>query len=474
MKTPIAKKSTTSNSHSSKSFFNKSGEESFFSKSKEIEEPFFSPTTIQPKLAIGQHGDEQEADLMSERVVHVPSMKYVQTKEKKANQNLQLYSTKQPLSNPQHQSVVQLQPTKNVRQNKKSVSFITKELNKMEADTTKRFNHTLEYSRTGLSIIEKAKNKIDNALSIYESAFMNHEKVLQNAKKHQTANKSIWPDLTTFAIGFGASLLATLIPGAGIALMIQRAHWLKKLLTAKELRVFAIGTRVSSEGAASSLYGSTAQNAMTAADDIDKFKPIAIDPAKLKLKHYKEYLELYRALAILGIENGDLARVLVTIVKVSKEAELWKHGIREKSFSEIENGFDQLYNGINRYHFPIPESSKFQELDNEINKTALPSVREIEEYIWIEWLQKLYRPGYFDVDANLHIPDVDDSGLIDNDKIEFYLYDLGVISRYKDSSSMLGSESYTGDETDNEDTRRISQLAEAKWKEIKNKYSHLL
>lgn len=71
MKTSEIQKSNSSNSHSTKPFFNKSVEGSFFSQSKETEEPFFSPYHIQTKLTIGQPNDkyEQEADIMAEKVV---------------------------------------------------------------------------------------------------------------------------------------------------------------------------------------------------------------------------------------------------------------------------------------------------------------------------------------------------------------------------------------------------------------------
>ena len=63
--------SSSSNSHSSKPFFNRSGGESFFSNSSETEHPFFSPSLIQTKLTIGQPHDkyEQEADQVAEKVV---------------------------------------------------------------------------------------------------------------------------------------------------------------------------------------------------------------------------------------------------------------------------------------------------------------------------------------------------------------------------------------------------------------------
>lgn len=71
MKTSKTHKNTTSNSHSSKPFFNKNGEGDFFSQVKETEAPFFSPYPIQTKLTIGQPNDkyEQEADMTAEKVV---------------------------------------------------------------------------------------------------------------------------------------------------------------------------------------------------------------------------------------------------------------------------------------------------------------------------------------------------------------------------------------------------------------------
>lgn len=72
MKAPATKKhSSNVNSHSSKPFFTKNGEGSFFSQSQETEQPFFSPYSIQPKLTIGQPNDpyEQEANTMAEKVV---------------------------------------------------------------------------------------------------------------------------------------------------------------------------------------------------------------------------------------------------------------------------------------------------------------------------------------------------------------------------------------------------------------------
>ncbi|MDO6818883.1 DUF4157 domain-containing protein [Zobellia sp. 1_MG-2023] len=52
-------------------FFNKEGQDSFFFKSNETTTSFFSPTTIQPKLTIGQPNDkyEVEADAMADKVV---------------------------------------------------------------------------------------------------------------------------------------------------------------------------------------------------------------------------------------------------------------------------------------------------------------------------------------------------------------------------------------------------------------------
>ena len=52
-------------------FFNKEGQGGFFSKSSETSQSFFSPTTIQPKLTIGQPNDkyEVEADAMADKVV---------------------------------------------------------------------------------------------------------------------------------------------------------------------------------------------------------------------------------------------------------------------------------------------------------------------------------------------------------------------------------------------------------------------
>lgn len=71
MKTSKTQKSTSCNSYSSKPFFNKSGEASFFSQTKEVETPFFSPYSIQTKLTVGQPNDEyeQEADMTAEKVV---------------------------------------------------------------------------------------------------------------------------------------------------------------------------------------------------------------------------------------------------------------------------------------------------------------------------------------------------------------------------------------------------------------------
>jgi len=72
MKTSKIQKNTSSNSHSSKPFFNKSGEGTFISQSQEVENPFFTPSMIQTKLTIGKPGDEyeQEADSIAEKVVN--------------------------------------------------------------------------------------------------------------------------------------------------------------------------------------------------------------------------------------------------------------------------------------------------------------------------------------------------------------------------------------------------------------------
>ncbi len=81
MKTAEAQKSGTAQNQiqaKREPFFTKEGEGSFFSKSNEASEPFFSPTTVQPKpaspsgsLTIGQPNDkyEVEADAMADKVV---------------------------------------------------------------------------------------------------------------------------------------------------------------------------------------------------------------------------------------------------------------------------------------------------------------------------------------------------------------------------------------------------------------------
>lgn len=73
MKTTSKTKNTTHSNpqSSSKPFFNKSREGTFFSNSKEVEPPFFTSSHIQTKLTIGEPGDkyEQEADSMAEKVV---------------------------------------------------------------------------------------------------------------------------------------------------------------------------------------------------------------------------------------------------------------------------------------------------------------------------------------------------------------------------------------------------------------------
>lgn len=74
MKASKTQQNTSSNSHSSKPFFTKEGEGSFFSQSKESEKPFFSSYPIQAKLSVGQPNDkyEQEADRVAEQVVRMP------------------------------------------------------------------------------------------------------------------------------------------------------------------------------------------------------------------------------------------------------------------------------------------------------------------------------------------------------------------------------------------------------------------
>lgn len=83
MKTKAPKShSSSSHSHSSKPFFTKSGEGSFFSNSKETEQPFFNPSIVQTKLTIGQPDDkyEQEADQEADQVVQRLKESSVQAK----------------------------------------------------------------------------------------------------------------------------------------------------------------------------------------------------------------------------------------------------------------------------------------------------------------------------------------------------------------------------------------------------------
>ncbi|WP_298898268.1 DUF4157 domain-containing protein [uncultured Psychroserpens sp.] len=74
MKTVETKTSSTASNQIQKKqqpFFNKGGEGSFFSKSNEATQSFFSPSIVQAKLTIGQPNDkyEVEADAMADKVV---------------------------------------------------------------------------------------------------------------------------------------------------------------------------------------------------------------------------------------------------------------------------------------------------------------------------------------------------------------------------------------------------------------------
>ena len=70
MKTAATKGESASNARSTKHFFSKRSEGTFFPSTQEVKSPFFSPLTIQPKLTVNQPNDkyEQEADLMADRV----------------------------------------------------------------------------------------------------------------------------------------------------------------------------------------------------------------------------------------------------------------------------------------------------------------------------------------------------------------------------------------------------------------------
>ena len=82
MKSSATKSNSTSDSQSYNHFFNNSKKRTFFSQNKEANTPFFSPSTIQPKLSIGQPNDkyEQEADAMSDQVVNHSAPHSIQTK----------------------------------------------------------------------------------------------------------------------------------------------------------------------------------------------------------------------------------------------------------------------------------------------------------------------------------------------------------------------------------------------------------
>lgn len=71
MKTTKTNKNNNSNSHSSKPFFTKNENGGFFSQTKEVEKPFFSPSPVQTKLMLGQPNDiyEKEAETTAEEVV---------------------------------------------------------------------------------------------------------------------------------------------------------------------------------------------------------------------------------------------------------------------------------------------------------------------------------------------------------------------------------------------------------------------
>ncbi|GAA4278594.1 eCIS core domain-containing protein [Aquimarina mytili] len=77
MRSTTTKNHKTTHPETSKTFFNKSSEKSFFSKSKEAESPFFGTSKIQAKLKVGQPNDryEKEADAVADQVVNRSSPK---------------------------------------------------------------------------------------------------------------------------------------------------------------------------------------------------------------------------------------------------------------------------------------------------------------------------------------------------------------------------------------------------------------
>ena len=83
-------------------FFNKEGQDSFFSKSTQHANPFFSAKTIQPKLTLGQPNDkyEIEADVMADKVVQRLAAPDVQTKSEVEVQAKPLFASVTPLMQP--------------------------------------------------------------------------------------------------------------------------------------------------------------------------------------------------------------------------------------------------------------------------------------------------------------------------------------------------------------------------------------
>ncbi|MCO6467881.1 MAG: DUF4157 domain-containing protein [Bacteroidales bacterium] len=581
MKTSKIQKSKSSNSHSTKPFFTKSGEGSFFSKSKESEKSFFSPCPIQTKLTVGQSNDkyEQEADMTAEKVVRKlespnPSSpiqrkcekceqeEKLQMKEEDTEDTEEMEVMRKPIFQSNDDTQIQTKSienqlntskgkgkpmTKDVRSsmesafgvnfnkvkihtdtsaiqmnqglnaraftnesdiyfnkgeynpssmggkrllahelthvvqqrknqssiyqiNKKGeakktgrikMSDIVRNLKVMESNTQARHEASLKYSKNGLKIADNAKTRVDKAAHNYKEAYKKHEKILTAAKKQHTAEKDKWKDLISIGVGIAASIIAAPIPIAAVALMTARAQRIYQLAS-------AVGSSLGGK------YGSDLAVDLLKDSSSAPFQPQTINPESLKLKHYENLVDLYRSIALIGIENGGLAQAIFAIKDTLKYAELRLAGKRNISSKKIRNAYSELSGNIYKDSYSIPPFSTFQKIQKKLDETSLPSSTELERYIWLSWLSSRVSFNYYpeedfsDEYWQYHSPE-----MIDIDTIEFYLYDLGVISRCKTCSSMLGTESYTGSETSSDDTKKIARLADSKWDEVQKKYKYL-
>lgn len=338
-------------------------------------------------------------------------------------------------------TTVQKQPNRKKTNPKIKWSEVISQLTEVKQTSTDRLVSAQTYMEEGLKTADGTKAKLDNAAARYEEAYDKYESVINKAKKKASSKESLIDTFVSIGVGVTLGVISTAMLPATATIGVRVAV---ELLTE------------GGEAALGSAIGKlTDQN-------VDSLKPTGMHPMALRAKHYKELVELYRGLALTGKDALAQALLLTRISDLIGQARLLDAGAKaDMKPEDIVNQANKLKTMVKPIFYPLGD---VQSLKQELSKRMVPSVRELEQYLWVQWIASF---GHYDENLDRFV--FGNTDVLDNDTIEDYLHgDIDILG----SNSLLGVD--FGWYTSEDDEEDAVVAADDKWGEILNKHKDVL